>query len=77
MSAARAGAARSPVARLARSIHVCGRPSRGRVPLWDNRVIVLPHLLTIAGNYRIAPMPQRHAAETPSLAATWRRLNTQ
>jgi hypothetical protein len=30
-----------------------------------------------AGNYRIAPMPRRNAAETPSLAATWRRLNTQ
>ena len=53
------------------------RPSRGRPGLRQSCVIVLPHLLTINGKYRIAPMPQRHAAETPSLAVRWRRLNTQ
>jgi hypothetical protein len=77
VSAAGAGAARGPIARLARSIHACGRPSRGRPGLRQSCVIVLPHLLTINGKYRIAPMPQRHAAETPSLAVRWRRLNTQ
>ena len=78
MSAAGAGrGTRSD--RASRSVHPRLRPplARPRPALGQSCVIVLPHLLTINGNYRIAPMPQRHAAETPSLAARWRRLNTQ
>ena len=65
--------------RASRSVHPRLPPplARPRPALRQSCVIVLPHLLTIASKYRIAPMPQRNAAETPSLAARWRRLNTQ